>query len=260
MVLFKKKKRQAWSGTELRWGITSDDHSLHDFVVCCHEGTLGRITRCEPSNELDVIFRHYVVCHTLQMWQFFNARRTWDFWTKWGSCFCWFSCFARTEPSNEDIIVQVNFVITAFAFTLMFFVPFVPLYFAFQARDKSSMHQKPIVSTEAKTKPINSARSWRKPVNSLPDQMRFWTKFIWLHTWRKCGVARTRGGCFLVFVSGFDNWVVRRPWWKRCKKSRNKRKTRQRYWGKCARTSIMVYIEWWSTERPDGSCMQLHSE
>jgi len=37
----------------------------------------------------------------------------------------------------EDIIVQVNFVITAFAFTLMFFVPFVPLYFAFQVMKKA---------------------------------------------------------------------------------------------------------------------------
>lgn len=258
MVLFKKKS-QAWCGTELRWGITADDHSLHDFVVCCHEGTLGE----SPGANLPMSWMWFFVIRSMPFSPsvaIFQCTKDLGLLDKMGKLFLLILMFCQDRALYEDIIVQVNFVITAFAFTLMFFVPFVPLYFAFQARDKSSMHQKPIVSTEAKTKPINSARSWRKPVNSLPDQMRFWTKFIWLHTWRKCGVARTRGGCFLVFVSGFDNWVVRRPWWKRCKKSRNKRKTRQRYWGKCARTSIMVYIEWWSTERPDGSCMQLHSE
>ena len=37
----------------------------------------------------------------------------------------------------EEMIVRVNFIITAFAFTLMFFVPFVPLYFAFQVMKKA---------------------------------------------------------------------------------------------------------------------------
>jgi hypothetical protein len=37
----------------------------------------------------------------------------------------------------EEMIVRVNFIITAFAFTLMFFVPFVPMYFLYQVMKKA---------------------------------------------------------------------------------------------------------------------------
>lgn len=37
----------------------------------------------------------------------------------------------------EEMIVQVNTIITVFAFTLMFFVPFVPIYFLWQVVKKA---------------------------------------------------------------------------------------------------------------------------
>ena len=101
MVLKRKKTPSlVWHGTPVRnhfwWPFSSW------FCGVLSWRNSWRITRCEPSNELDVIFRHteYTIFAHF-MWQFFNARRTWDFWTKWGSCFCWFSCFARTEPSMK---------------------------------------------------------------------------------------------------------------------------------------------------------------
>ena len=37
----------------------------------------------------------------------------------------------------EDMVETVNTIITAFAFTLMFFVPFVPMYFVYQVIKKA---------------------------------------------------------------------------------------------------------------------------
>ncbi len=129
--------------------------------------------------------------------------------------------FCQDRALYEDIIVQVNFVITAFAFTLMFFVPFVPLYFAYQAQDLMRCNvgcRNPVASCGGHEESGSTRHRTRcRPQRNLYDCT---------HEENEASEGLLDG--FVSCVS-FDNWeMVRRPsGWKRCKKSR--RKTRQRY-------------------------------